>query len=128
MKQQSVTKKVKINELNQSIEDIREDDSLDDTRKETLIRKVRQEKSELEAERNKIVEPFEKDETRQKRVEGLEAIKDKALVMAREGADDMEVRDFVTEGKKRLAFELPDQEAFDKAVTATLRYKNKKKS
>ncbi len=65
---------------------------------------------------------------RQKRVEGLEAIKDKALVMAREGADDMEVRDFVTEGKKRLAFELPDQEAFDKAVTATLRYKNKKKS
>ena len=65
---------------------------------------------------------------RQKRVEGLEAIKDKALVMAREGADDMEVRYFVTEGKKRLAFELPDQEAFDKAVTATLRYKNKKKS
>lgn len=64
---------------------------------------------------------------RQKRVEGLEAIKDKALVMAREGADDMEVRDFVTEGKKRLAFELPDQEAFDKAVAATLRYKNKKK-
>ena len=47
--------------------------------------------------------------------------------MAREGADDMEVRDFVTEGKKRLAFELPDQEAFDKAVAATLRYKNKKK-
>jgi len=64
---------------------------------------------------------------RQKRVEGLEAIKDKALVMARQGADDMEVRDFVTEGKKRLAFELPDQEAFDKAVAATLRYKNKKK-
>ena len=51
---------------------------------------------------------------RQKRVEGLEAIKDKALVMAREGADDMEVRDFVTEGKKRLAFELPDQEALIK--------------
>ena len=65
--------------------------------------------------------------TRQKRVEGLEAIKNKALQMAQDGADDMEVRDFVTEGKKRLAFELPDQEAFDKAVAATLRYKNKKK-
>ena len=65
--------------------------------------------------------------TRQKRVEGLEAIKNKALEMAQGGADDMEVRDFVTEGKRRLAFEVPDQEAFDKAVTATLRYKNKKK-
>ena len=64
---------------------------------------------------------------RQKRVEGLEAIKNKALQMAQDGADDMEVRDFVTEGKRRLAFEVPDQEAFDKAVTATLRYKNKKK-
>ena len=64
---------------------------------------------------------------RQKRVEGLEAIKNKALQMAQDGADDMEVRDFVTEGKRRLAFEIPDQEAFDKAVTATLRYKNKKK-
>ena len=64
---------------------------------------------------------------RQKWVEGLEAIKNKALQMAQDGADDMEVRDFVTEGKRRLAFEVPDQEAFDKAVTATLRYKNKKK-
>ena len=64
---------------------------------------------------------------RQKRVEGLEAIKNKALQMAQDGADDMEVRDFVTEGKRRLAFEVPDQEAFDKAVTATLRYKNKTK-
>ena len=64
---------------------------------------------------------------RQKRVEGLEAIKNKALQMAQDGADDMEVRDFVTEGKRRLAFEIPDQEAFDKAVKATLRYKNKKK-
>ena len=63
---------------------------------------------------------------RQKRVEGLESIKNKALVMAKEGADDMEVRDFVTEGKKNLAFELPDQESFDKAVAATLRYKMSK--
>ena len=63
---------------------------------------------------------------RQKRIEGLEAIKNKALSMAQEGADDGEVRNFVIEGKKSLAFELPDQEAFDKAVKATLRYKQSK--
>ena len=34
--------------------------------------------------------------TRQKRVEGLEAIKNKALSMAEEGVDSLEVRDFVT--------------------------------
>ena len=64
-----IDKDIKINELNESIEDIREDDSLDDAKKETQIRKIRQEKSEFEAERNKIVEPFEKEETRQKRIE-----------------------------------------------------------
>ena len=63
---------------------------------------------------------------RQKRVEGLEAIKNKALQMAQDGADDMEVRDFIVEGKKALAFELPDQEAFDKAIEATKRYKESK--
>ncbi len=63
---------------------------------------------------------------RQKRVEGLEAIKSKALAMTKEGADDGEVRDFITEGKRNLAFELPDQESFDKAVKATLRYKESK--
>ena len=65
--------------------------------------------------------------TRQKRVEGLEAIKNKALGMAQEGANDLEVRDFITEGKKALAYELPDAEAFGKAIEAAKRYKKGKK-
>ena len=64
--------------------------------------------------------------TRQKRVEALEAIKNKAVEMAKEGRDSFEVRDFVTSAKKELAYELPDQEAFEKAKAATLVYKAKK--
>jgi len=64
--------------------------------------------------------------TRQKRVEALETIKNKAMSMAEEGRDSLEVRDFVTNAKKELAYELPDQEAFNKAMNATLAYKAKK--
>jgi len=63
---------------------------------------------------------------RQKRVEALESIKDKALNMAKTGKDSLEVRDFVTEAKKELAYELPDEDAFKKAVKATMAYKRKK--
>ena len=63
--------------------------------------------------------------TRQKRVEGLEAIKNKALVMAREGRDSLEVRDFVTSAKKELAYELPDEDAFQKAAKAVIAYRRK---
>ena len=63
--------------------------------------------------------------TRQKRVEGLEAIKNKALSMAEEGVDSLEVRDFVTAAKKELAYELPDEEAFQKAAKAVIAYKRK---
>ena len=65
--------------------------------------------------------------TRQKRVEGLEAIKSKALQMAADGSTDGEVRNFIDEGKKELAFNLPDEEAFQKAVSAADRYKKSKK-
>jgi len=65
--------------------------------------------------------------TRQKRVEGLEAIKSKALQMAADGSTDGEVRNFIDEGKKELAFNLPDEEAFKKAVGAADRYKKSKK-
>ena len=64
--------------------------------------------------------------TRQKRVEGLEAIKNKALEMAKSGKDSLEVRDFVTEARKSLAYELPDEEAFQKAKKATLAYRRSK--
>ena len=48
---------------------------------------------------------------RQKRVEALEAIKNKAMEMAEKGEDSLAVRDFVTSAKKELAYELPDEEA-----------------
>jgi hypothetical protein len=64
--------------------------------------------------------------TRQKRVEALEAIKNKAMKMAADGADSDTVRSFVTEAKTDLAYELPDEEAFTKAARATLVYKRKK--
>jgi hypothetical protein len=64
--------------------------------------------------------------TRQKRVEALEAIKNKAMQMAAQGADSDTVRGFVTEAKTDLAYELPDEEAFTKAARATLAYKRKK--
>lgn len=64
--------------------------------------------------------------TRQKRVEALEAIKNKALDMAKSGQDSLEVRDFVATAKKELAYELPDEDAFKKAMNATLAYKRKK--
>ena len=63
--------------------------------------------------------------TRQKRVEGLEAIKNKALSMAEEGVDSLELRDFVTAAKKELAYELPDEEAFQKAAKAVIAYRRK---
>jgi acyl carrier protein len=65
-------------------------------------------------------------DTRSKRIEALEAIKNKALSMANQGADSLEVRNFVVDAKKELAYELPDQEAFTKAMNATLAYKAKK--
>ena len=64
--------------------------------------------------------------TRQKRVEGLEAIKDKAMSMAEEGRDSLEVRDFVTAAKKELAYELPDEEALQKAAKTVAAYKRKR--
>ena len=64
--------------------------------------------------------------TRQQRLEALETIKNKAIDMAGEGRDSLEVRDFVTSAKKELAYELPDEDAFKKAMSATLAYKNKK--
>lgn len=64
--------------------------------------------------------------TRQKRVEALEAIKNKAMEMATEGRDSLDVRNFVNDAKMNLAYELPDEEAFGKAARATLAYKRGK--
>lgn len=66
--------------------------------------------------------------TRQKRVEALEAIKSEAMNRAKRGEDSLEVRDFVTEAKKEMAYSLPDYEAHEKAKNATLAYINSKQS
>ena len=60
------------------------------------------------------------------KVAGLEAVKDQAMKMANEGAGALEVRHFVNEGAKRVAYEHPDEEAFHKAARATLAYKQQK--
>ena len=62
-------------------------------------------------------------EDRKNKVAGLEAIKNKALEMAKDGKDSLEVRDFVTNAKKELAFEVPDEEAFRKAAKASGKFK-----
>jgi uncharacterized protein YpuA (DUF1002 family) len=64
--------------------------------------------------------------TRQKRVEALEAIKNKAMDMATKGDDSLDVRNFVKDAKMNLAYELPDEEAFEKAKSITLAYKRSK--
>jgi len=60
------------------------------------------------------------------KVKGLQEIKDQAMKMADEGAEALEVRQFVSEGAKRMAYENPDEDAFRKAASATFAYKEKK--
>lgn len=62
---------------------------------------------------------------RAKRVEALDAIKQRAEKMASEVDDPFLVRNFISEAKQELAYELPDEEAFRKAVSATKKYKQK---
>ena len=66
-------------------------------------------------------------EDRKKKVEGLEAIKSKAIDMAMQGKDSLEIRDFVGGSTKELAYELPDDEAFVKAVKASKKFKESDK-
>ena len=60
---------------------------------------------------------------RMAKVEGLTNIRKEAIRMAKEGADSNSVRDFITDRKKSLAYEIPDEDAFNKAVNATKKYR-----
>ena len=51
-------------------------------------------------------------EARKDRVKGLEAIKSKALDMATQGVDSLEVRDFVSNASNELAYRNPDEDSF----------------
>ena len=57
------------------------------------------------------------------RVQGLEDIKQRALEMAQAGADDLTVRDFITDSKKVLAFAVPDEDTMLKAADAAKRFR-----
>ena len=65
-------------------------------------------------------------EDRKKKVQGLESIKSKAIEMAMKGSDSLEIRDFVGGATKELAYELPDEDAFVKAVNASKKFKKSK--
>lgn len=65
------------------------------------------------------------DEKRLQKIQALTAIRDKATAMAGKGADAFTVRDFISEGKKQLAYSLPDKENYRKATGAAERYKAK---
>ena len=47
--------------------------------------------------------------------------------MAMAGRDSLEIRDFVGGATKELAYELPDEEAFVKAVKASKKFKESDK-
>ena len=66
-------------------------------------------------------------EDRKKKGEGLEAIKSKAIDMAMQGRDSLELRDVGGGATKELAYDLPDEEAFVKAVKASKKFKESDK-
>ena len=66
------------------------------------------------------------DEERLQKVEALTKVRDRAAEMASKGADPFEVRSFINEGTKKLAFMLPDEEAFKKAAVAAARQMSKR--
>jgi len=60
------------------------------------------------------------------KVMGLQAVKEQAHKMVEQGADALEVRNFIGEGAKKVAYMYPDEEAFHKAASATMKYKQQK--
>lgn len=60
---------------------------------------------------------------REARIKGLQSIQKRALNLAGSGADAFEVRDFVTEAKKGLAYAIPEEDQFRKAKVTALEYK-----
>jgi len=64
-------------------------------------------------------------QARQARIKGLQTIQKKALNLASAGADAFEVRDFVTEAKKGLAYTIPEEDQFRKSKSLALEYKRR---
>ena len=66
------------------------------------------------------------DQDRLNKILGLQAVHEQATKMANEGADPLQIRNFIGEGAKKVAYTYPDEEAFHKAAKATLQYKKQK--
>jgi len=60
---------------------------------------------------------------REKRIQGLESIQKRALNLASEGLDAFQIRDFITESKKGLAYTFPEEEQYQKAKVTAMEYK-----
>lgn len=60
------------------------------------------------------------------KVLGLQALHEQATKMAANGSNALEIRNFIGEGAKKIAYTYPDEEAFHKAARATLEYKKQK--
>ena len=60
---------------------------------------------------------------REKRIQGLKSIQKRALNLASEGLDAFQVRDFITESKKGLAYTFPEEEQYQKAKVTAMEYK-----
>ena len=63
------------------------------------------------------------DTVRLNKIKGLEAIKTEAIRRAEKGEDAFQVRSFIDEAQKELAYENPDADAAKKALNATMAYK-----
>jgi len=62
---------------------------------------------------------------RKKRIQGLENIKKRALNLASKGLDAFQVRDFITESKKGLAYTFPEEDQYKKAKISAMEYKRR---
>ena len=74
-----------------------------------------------------VVVPEMDVQDRTNKVLGLQALHQQAVKMANEGANALEVRNFIGEGAKKIAYDYPDEDAFHKAAVATLAYKRQQK-
>ena len=63
------------------------------------------------------------DTVRLNKIKGLEAIKTEAIRRAEKGEGAFQVRSFIDEAQKELAYENPDADAAKKALNATMAYK-----
>jgi hypothetical protein len=62
-------------------------------------------------------------EDRVKKVQELEKVKSAAFDLADRGANSTDVRNFISENSKKIAYEYPDTEAFSAAKGAAAAYK-----